>query len=130
MKAKQTQVKKYSSTQIKMLVERMVRDAEQQVDKLLRVKTAEVDERNTARLADALKALPAAQAKAIIDCSRNEAFRRAFKLESNEGNSTWALRSKIAALGEDFKFKLTMAEHTDHEKHMKEFAAAVAKMVK
>lgn len=82
MKAKQVQVRKYTTTQINMLVQRMVEDGKAQADKLA------------------------------------------------AGGSVWELRNKVQALGDDFKFKLTMAEHTDHEKHMQEFAAAVAKLLK
>ena len=133
MKAKQTQVKKYSSTQIKMLVERMVRENQSRAKAALEPihkawESEATKKRDTMIHSMTVSAGMRRLLKNELSIT-NDKVQKTFALPKEPQDANWHLRIKIEALGENFKFDLTMADAGDYEKHMKAFAAAVDKLL-
>ncbi len=131
MKAKE-KVQRYTQTQINMLVERMVKDGKQRLEKATSARDEKKTEAAKARISAALTSLSPAQRAVVLDALHfnNNRVRAAFKLPKCSEESGWHMRGRVERLGLDFKFKLTMASAADYEKHMAEFQAAVDKLLK
>lgn len=137
MKAKQPAVKKYTTTQIKMLVERMVDEGKQRVHAAQRKANEAFVKRRQAAVEATFVAhgFTPAEARVLFNamtfpyCYGSE-DRPVNKLLNVPKEPKAVSSDDVYRLGEKFKFDLTMADAGDYEKHMKAFAAAVDKLLK